>query len=452
MPSMNTEQSLGTQPIGKLLFRLALPAIVAQIINVLYNVVDRIFIGHIAESGAKALTGLGVTMPVIMAVSAFAALISMGGAPRAAIMMGKKEKETAERILGNCFVLLVCMSLVLSAVILLFGEPILLFFGASENTIGFAKSYLNIYAYGTIFVQLSLGLNAFITTQGKALVSMGTILIGAVLNLVLDPIFIFGLDMGVKGAALATILSQAVSATWVLRFLTSKKTFLKLDRANMRLQKSVVLPCLALGLAPFIMQFTESVIIVCFNTSLLKYGGDLAVGAMTILMTLMQFAMLPMQGIAQGAQPIISYNYGAGNLERVRKAFRDLILSCVSYSTFLWAACMFVPQIVVGLFTNDSQLTEIAAWAVRIYMACALLLGAQLGCQQTFISLGNARISIFLAILRKIILLIPLVFILPQFMQNQVLAVFLAEPIADFVAVCTTCTLFYRAMKRLEEK
>lgn len=452
MPSMNTEQSLGTQPIGKLLFRLALPAIVAQIINVLYNVVDRIFIGHIAESGAKALTGLGVTMPVIMAVSAFAALISMGGAPRAAIMMGKKEKETAERILGNCFVLLVCMSLVLSAVILLFGEPILLFFGASENTIGFAKSYLNIYAYGTIFVQLSLGLNAFITTQGKALVSMGTILIGAVLNLVLDPIFIFGLDMGVKGAALATILSQAVSAAWVLRFLTSKKTFLKLGRANMRLQKSVVLPCLALGLAPFIMQFTESVIIVCFNASLLKYGGDLAVGAMTILMTLMQFAMLPMQGIAQGAQPIISYNYGAGNLERVRKAFRDLILSCVSYSTFLWAACMFVPQIVVGLFTNDSQLTEIAAWAVRIYMACALLLGAQLGCQQTFISLGNARTSIFLAILRKIILLIPLVFILPQFMQNQVLAVFLAEPIADFVAVCTTCTLFYRAMKRLEEK
>lgn len=449
MAAMNTEQSLGTQPVGRLLFRLALPAITAQIINVLYNIVDRIFIGHIPEVGAKALTGIGVTMPVIMAVSAFAALISMGGAPRAAIMMGKKDQEAAERILGNCFVLLVSMSLILACVIILFGEPILLLFGASENTIGFAMEYLNIYAWGTIFVQLSLGLNAFITTQGKALISMGTVLIGAALNLALDPIFIFVLDMGVKGAALATVLSQAVSAAWVLWFLVSKKSFLKLRLANMRLRASVALPCLALGLSPFIMQFTESVLTVCFNTSLLKYGGDLAVGAMTILMTFMQFAMLPMQGLAQGSQPIVSYNYGAGNLERVRKAVRRLITSCLVYSTLLWAVCMFVPRLAVGLFTNDSQLTEIAVWAVRIYMASALLLGAQLSCQQSFIALGNAKTSIFLAVLRKIVLLIPLIFILPQFMEDQVLAVFLAEPIADFCAVCTTCALFYRAMKRL---
>lgn len=449
MASMNTEQSLGTQPVGRLLFRLALPAITAQIINVLYNIVDRIFIGHIAEVGAKALTGLGVTMPVIMAVSAFAALISMGGAPRAAIMMGKKDQEAAERILGNCFVLLICMSFVLSCVVLLFGEPILLLFGASENTIGFAMEYLRIYACGTVFVQMSLGLNAFITTQGKALISMGTVLIGAALNLALDPILIFALDMGVKGAALATIFSQAVSAAWVLRFLFSKKTFLKLRPANMRLQASVALPCLALGLSPFIMQFTESAITVCFNTSLLKYGGDLAVGAMTILMTFMQFAMLPMQGLAQGSQPIVSYNYGAGDLDRVRKAIGRLITSCLIYSTLLWAVCMFAPQIAVGLFTNDSELTKIATWAVRVYMACALLLGAQLSCQQSFIALGNAKTSIFLAVLRKLILLIPLIFILPQFMENQVLAVFLAEPIADFCAVCATCALFYRAMKKL---
>lgn len=443
------ESVLGSQPVGRLLFKLALPAITAQIINVLYNMVDRMFIGHIPEVGAKALTGVGVTMPVIMAVSAFAALVSMGGAPRASIMMGRQKKDEAETILGNCFVMLVGVALVLTGAILLFGRDILLLFGASENTIGYALEYLNIYAIGTIFVQLALGLNAFITTQGNATTSMFTVLIGAVLNLILDPILIFGLDMGVKGAALATIISQAISAAWVLRFLTSKKPYLKLRLCRMKVRAKVILPCMALGLSPFIMQFTESVIAVCFNTSLLKYGGDLAVGAMTILITVMQFAMLPLQGLTQGAQPIISYNYGALDFSRVKKTFRLLLISCLTYSTALWAVCIFLPQVFIHMFTNDAHLVEISVWAIRIYMGSSLLFGIQIACQQTFIALGNAKSSIFLAVLRKIILLIPLIFILPQFLQDQVMAVFLAEPIADFCAVCTTGTLFYHSFKKM---
>lgn len=444
------DTGLGTAPVGKLLFKLAIPAITAQIINVLYNMVDRMFIGHIEGVGAKALTGVGVTMPVIMAVSAFAGLVSMGGAPRASIMLGRKEKERAEITLGNCFVMLIVIALILTGTVLIFGEKILLLFGASEHTIGYAMEYLNVYAVGTIFVQLSLGMNAFITTQGYASTSMLTVLIGAVLNLILDPVFIFALGMGVKGAALATVLSQAVSAVWVLKFLTSRKPVLKIQVRYMKVRAKVILPCMALGLAPFIMQFTESVIAVCFNTSLLKYGGDLAVGAMTILITVMQFAMLPMHGLTQGAQPIISYNYGAEDYERVRKTFRLLLVSCVTYSAAIWTVCMFAPQFFAGLFTNDGSLMEVSIWAMRIYMASVLIFGIQIACQQTFIALGNAKTSIFLAVFRKIILLIPLIFILPFFIEDQVLAVFLAEPIADFCAVCTTAVMFSRAYRKLE--
>ncbi len=450
MSKQKTESGLGTQPVGRLLFKMALPAVTAQIINVLYNMVDRMFIGHIPQVGAQALTGVGVTMPIIVAVSAFAALVSMGGAPRASIMMGKNEKEKAERILGNCFILIIVVSFLLTAGILLFGEKLLLLFGASENTLGYGLEYLNIYAMGTIFVQLSLGMNAFITTQGYAGTSMCTIVIGAVLNILLDPVLIFALDMGVKGAALATIISQAVSAAWVLRFLTAQKTFLKLRKQYFRIRKEIAAPCIALGLSPFIMQFTESIITVCFNTSLLKYGGDLAVGAMTILVTAMQFMMVPITGITQGAQPIISYNFGAGANERVRRAFKLLLAASMAYSSILWCVCVFFPQIFIGLFTADPRLLEMTAWAIRIYMASALLLGVQLSCQQTFIALGNAKTSIFLAILRKILLLIPLIFILPKILTDQVLGVFLAEPIADFCAVCTTVALFFRTFRKLK--
>lgn len=440
---------LGNEKISSLLFRMAVPAITAQIINLLYNLVDRMYIGHIDGVGATALTAVGVTMPVIMVISAFAALVSMGGAPRASIMMGKGDKDSAEKIMGNCTTALVFISAVLTAAVLLFGENMLMAFGASENTVGYALDYMNIYACGTIFVQIALGLNAFITAQGFAKISMITVLVGAVLNIVLDPIFIFGLDMGVKGAALATIISQAVSALWVLRFLTGNMTVLKIRKRHLKIDFKVLLPCLALGLSPFIMQSTESILIVSFNTSLLKYGGDLAVGAMTILSSVMQFSMLPLSGLTQGAAPIISYNYGAGNGSRVKDAFLLLLKISLIYSAALWVIAMIYPQIFAVIFTKDSELIGISVRSMRIYMAASLLFGIQISCQQTFIALGNARTSVFLAVLRKIILLIPLIYILPIFFENKVDAVFLAEPVADVIAVTVTSLMFFRQFKNV---
>lgn len=443
------DADLGNAPIGRLLLNLALPAIVAQVINVLYNMVDRMYIGHIDQVGPDALTGVGVTMPIIMCISAFAALVSMGGAPQASIFMGKGKTEEAEKILGNCTSMLLMIALALTVLFLRFGRPILLMFGASDQTIPYAWSYMQIYVCGTVFVQMALGLNAFINAQGFARIGMMTVAIGAVCNIILDPIFIFAFHMGVRGAALATVISQAVSCIWILRFLTGKKTLLKIRRKNLRLERRFTGPCLALGLAPFIMQFTESALFISFNTSLLKYGGDIAVGSMTILSSVMQFSMLPLQGLTQGAQPIISFNYGAGNLERVRKAFLLLLKSSAFYATSLWLLCMLCPRLFIGIFTSDAALTEFTVWSLRIYMAASLLFSVQLSCQQTFIALGNARTSVFLALLRKVLLLIPLIFLLPHFMANQVLAVFIAEPISDVIAVSTTAFLFVRQYKKL---
>lgn len=443
------EADLGKDSLGPLLLKLALPAILAQIINVLYNMVDRMYIGHIPKVGPSALTGVGVTMPVIMAISAFAALVSMGGAPRASIMLGRGEHPKAEKILGNCTVMLVIMAIILTAVFLIWGEPILMVFGASEATIGYALDYMRIYALGTIFVQLALGLNAFINAQGYAKIGMITVAIGALCNIVLDPIFIFSMSMGVKGAALATIISQAISSIFVVFFLTSKRSGLRIKLDNLKLDFQVILPCLALGLSPFIMQFTESVISVCFNTSLLKYGGDIAVGSMTILTSVMQFSMLPLQGLTQGAQPIISFNYGAENIDRVKRAFKLLLKISLSYSMLLWAVAMFIPDTFIYIFTSHGELATYTRWAIRIYMAASGIFGIQIACQQTFIAIGNAKTSVFLAVLRKVLVLIPLIFILPMFIENQAFAVFLAEPIADTIAVSVTATLFYQTYKRL---
>lgn len=443
------EADLGKDSLGPLLLKLALPAILAQIINVLYNMVDRMYIGHIPKVGPSALTGVGVTMPVIMAISAFAALVSMGGAPRASIMLGLGEHPKAEKILGNCTVMLVIMAIILTAVFLIWGEPILMVFGASEATIGYALDYMRIYALGTIFVQLALGLNAFINAQGYAKIGMITVAIGALCNIVLDPIFIFSMSMGVKGAALATIISQAISSIFVVYFLTSKRSGLRIKLDNLKLDFQVILPCLALGLSPFIMQFTESVISVCFNTSLLKYGGDIAVGSMTILTSVMQFSMLPLQGLTQGAQPIISFNYGAENIDRVKRAFKLLLKISLSYSMLLWAVAMFIPDTFIYIFTSHGELATYTRWAIRIYMAASGIFGIQIACQQTFIAIGNAKTSVFLAVLRKVLVLIPLIFILPMFIENQAFAVFLAEPIADTIAVSVTATLFYQTYKRL---
>lgn len=443
------EADLGSDKISGLLFKLALPAILAQLINLLYNMVDRMYIGHIKEVGSAALTGVGVTMPVIMCISAFAALVSMGGSPRASIMMGKGDKNEAERILGNCTSMLIGTAIILTVIVQFFGRDILMLFGASENTISYAWDYIQIYSLGTIFVQLALGLNAFINAQGFAKTGMLTVVIGAICNIILDPIFIFGLNLGVRGAALATILSQGVSCVWILKFLMSDKTTLLLKKKNMRLQGKTIFPCIALGVSPFIMQFTESILNICFNTSLLKYGGDVAVGSMTILSSIMQFSMLPIQGLTQGAQPIVGFNFGAKKINRVKQTFRLLLLSCVTFTTCIWLICMFAPEVFIKIFTNDVELIQFTKWAVHIYMALCMIFGIQIACQQTFIALGNAKTSLFLACLRKIILLIPLIYILPCFFENRVMAVFLAEPVADFIAVATTATLFYRQYRKL---
>lgn len=444
---MSQEVDLGREPVGHLLFILAVPAITSQVVNALYNMVDRMYIGHIPEVGSAALTGVGVCFPIIMIISAFAYLFGMGGAPRASIFMGKKDNDTAEKILGNCTTSLMIIAVLLTVLVLIFQEPLLYLFGASENTIGYAMDYMIIYAIGTIFVQLTLGLNAFISAQGFSKISMLTVVIGAVANIVLDPILIFGLNMGVQGAAVATVMSQALSAIWAFWFLSGKNTILKLKRENLKINFHILLPCIALGVAPFAMQATESVLVLCFNSSLLKYGGDLAVGAMTILSSVMQFAMLPLQGLTQGGQPIISYNYGAKQGDRVQKAFKLQTISCFSYSSILWLLIMIFPSLFVAIFTSDPQLTEITIWALRIYMAGVLLMGIQISCQQTFIAFGNSKKSAFLAVFRKILVLIPLIYILPMFISDQVFAVFLAEPIADTIAVLTTSTMFYFEMK-----
>ena len=448
---MNTDKEfLRTEPLGRLLLKLALPTVAAQLINMLYNIVDRIYIGHIPDIGATALTGVGVCMPLIMIVSAFAALVGYGGAPRASIFMGKQDKESAEKTLGNCFVLQILISVVLTIVLLIWNRDFLMAFGASENTIEYGVNYMNIYALGTIFVEITLGMNAFITAQGFAKTGMLSVLIGAVANIILDPVFIFGFHMDVRGAALATIISHALSCIWVVSFLCGKKTFLKIRRKNLRLVPKIILPCLALGVATFIMQASESVISVCFNSSLQKYGGDIAVGAMTILTSVMQFAMLPLQGLGQGAQPIISYSYGAGDQDRVRSAFKLLLKVSLGYSVFLWILVMALPGGFAAMFTSDTRLMEYTRTALRIYMGSMFLFGIQMACQMTFNALGKAKESIVVAVMRKFVLLIPLIYIMPQILRSdQTMAVYMAEPIADLLAVTFTAVLFGIQFKKI---
>lgn len=440
---------LGTDPIGKLFVKLALPAVISQVVNMLYNIVDRIYIGHIPENGVTALTGLGLCFPIITLISAFASLFGMGGAPKAAIAMGQGDREKAEHILGNCATALLAIAAVLTAVFLLFGRTLLLLFGASGDTIPYAWDYLRIYIGGTVFVQLALGLNMFITTQGLATKAMLTVLIGAVLNTVLDPLFIFVFGMGVQGAALATVLSQAVSALWVVLFLTGKQTKLKIQRSKMRMDHKILLPVAALGLSPFIMQSTESLLNICFNTSLRRYGGDIAVGTMTILSSISQLCTLPLQGLTQGGQPIISFNYGAGKGDRVKKAIRLQLTVCVVYTV---VACLLIelfPTLFIRIFNSKPELLSMASWALRVFCAGLFMMGAQMACQQSFVALGQAKTSLLLACLRKLILLIPLIYILPQFLPNRLFAVFLAEPVADICAATITMIAFAVCTKKM---
>jgi len=451
---MNTNTTdLGKGNIGKLLFKLAAPAIIAQIVNVLYNIVDRIFIGRM-PNGELAMAGVGVAFPIIMIISAFSALIGMGGAPLAAIKMGENNKSDAEKIMGNSCSMLVILSIILTIVFLIFKEPILWKFGASTRTITFAKDYLTIYLLGTLFVLIALGMNPFINTQGFAKTGMITVMIGALINIILDPIFIFVLNLGVKGAAIATVTSQCISAIWVLFFLFGKKSTIKIRKKYLVPNKKVIFSIMALGVSPFIMQATESLVLISMNSKLQIYGGDLAVGAMTIMSSIMQILFLPLMGLTQGAQPIISYNFGAKKIERVKKTFKLLIISCISYTVIMWGSLMLFPKIFVSIFNNKPELVTITSWSIKIYFAGIGIFGAQIACQQTFLALGQAKYSLILALLRKIILLIPLIFILPFFMKDNLFAVLLAEPIADVVASLVTImcfSLFYKRTLNNEE-
>ena len=450
MTETKNNDFLGRDPLGGLLFKLALPTITAQLINMLYNVVDRVYIGHMEGVGDLALTGVGVCMPLIMIISAFAALVAGGGAPRASIFMGQGDRDSAERTMGACFTLQCLISVILTVILAIFHKPLLLAFGASENTIEYAAAYMQIYSIGTIFVQLTLGMNAYITAQGFSGMGMLTVVIGAVANIILDPIFIFAFNLGVRGAALATVISQAVSCLWVLLFLSGKKSILRLRPSVLKIDLKLVLPCIALGSAHFIMQASESVISACFNTSLRTYGGDIAVGAMTILTSVMQFAMLPLQGLAQGAQPIISYNYGARNRERVRGIFKILLTASLIYSMTIWVAVMLFPSGFASIFTSDGALIDFTSGALRIYCAVLGIFGIQMACQMTFVSLGKALSSMTVAIMRKFVLLLPLIYIVPAFFEEgmKTTGVYLAEPIADVIAVSFTAVLFAFQFKK----
>lgn len=434
-------QKLASAPVGKLMLSLAVPAVIGQVVNLLYNIVDRIYIGHMEETGTVAMTGLGLCFPIICLISAFTMLIAQGGAPRAAIFMGKGDNRSAEKILGNSFSALLILSVVLTAVFLIFAKDFLYFFGASDDTVGYALGYINIYLSGSVFVMIALGLNLFISTQGYTLISMATVLIGAGLNIILDPLFIFVLDMGVEGAATATVISQAVSAVWTLIFLTGKKTKLKLNFKSMKSEPKLILPCLALGLAPFIMQSTEAVINMAFNSSLQKYGGDIAVGTMTVATTVMQIIWMPAQGIGMGAQPIISFNYGAKNPDRCIKACKAMLIASGAYLLTFWSIVQLFPKVIMSIFNDNPLLLENSDY-IRLYTGAIGFFFIQMTVQQGLVSIGKAKASLFIACLRKLILLVPLIYILPNFFENKVFAVFLAEPVSDTISIIVSVIVF----------
>ena len=444
------DDRLGTEPLGKLMASLALPAVAAQLINLLYNIVDRIYIGHIKGYGDVALTGVGVTFPIIMLIAAFSAFAGMGGAPLASIQLGKKDYQKAEKILGNSAGMMVLFSIVLTIGFLVFKTPILYAFGASDATIGYAEDYITIYLFGTIFVQLALGLNTFISGQGAAKTAMLSVLIGAVINICLDPVFIFALDMGVKGAALATVISQAVSAVWVVRFLVSGNSVIRLKISNMRLEGKIVRNIASLGISPFIMQSTESLVNITLNTGLQKYGGDLYVGTMSIMTSVMQMIVIPVQGITQGVQPIISYNYGAGNKKRVVGTFSRLIGICFGATLVLAGVAVLAPEVYASIFTSKRELVELTSQVMPVYFIGLTIFGIQSACQSTFLALGQAKVSVLIALLRKVILLIPLAILLPKWMG--VMGIYRAEPIADVTSVVVTSILFIFTMKKILPK
>ena len=435
------ENALATAPIGKLLFSLAVPAITAQVVNMLYNIVDRIYIGHIPEIGTAALTGVGITFPIITLISAFSSLIAMGGAPRASIAMGAHHKERAEEIMGNCFTALLALSVALTAVFQIFQEPILWAFGASENTIGYAMDYMGIYVWGTVFVQISLGMNMFITSQGFAKTSMLTVIIGAALNILLDPVFIFVFDMGVRGAAIATVFSQAVSAVWVLLFLCGRRTTLKIRPRCMAVRWKVLLPVLGLGVSPFIMQSTESLLSVVLNTSLLKYGGDTAVGAYTVIASIMQVVNLPLQGLTQGAQPITSYNYGARSPGRITRSIRFSLMLAVGIGLGgLALLSLAASPLLRYCFQAGAQAAAMGVPALRMTALAFPIAAVSIILSASFQSLGRSTLSLLVSLLRQIVLLLPIAALFLYLVPGQVWLSFLCAEVLS----CLAAAALYR--------
>ena len=440
------EERLGTERMLPLVFKMALPAVAAQFVNLLYSIVDRIYIGHIPGIGTDALAGVGVTTSLIILISSFSAIVGGGGAPLAAIALGQGDRVRAGKILGNGFVLLILFTLLTSVIAYTFMEPILLFTGASENTLEYAVDYLSIYLLGTIFVEISTGLNSFINAQGRPAIAMFSVLIGALLNIILDPIFIFWFDMGVKGAALATVLSQACSAVWVVSFLFSRRASLPLEKRYMGLDRKIILSILALGVSPFIMASTESLVGFVLNSSLKEFG-DIYISALTILQSSMQFASVPLTGFAQGFVPIISYNFGHGDKQRVKDCFRIVLVTMFSFNLILMLFMILFPSTVASAFTSDERLIETVRWTMPVFLGGMTIFGLQRACQNMFVALGQARISIFIALLRKAILLIPLAIILPRFMG--VMGVYWAEPISDTISAATASVLFMLNIRKV---
>lgn len=449
MKQPRNNEDMGSGSVKRWMVKMAVPAVIGQVVNLLYNIVDRIYIGHISGIGGSALTGVGLFTPILMLITAFAMLAGAGGAPRAAIAMGKGSRAEAEKIMANCFTVLLILAVILTAVFSVFLPSLLRLFGASDVTLPYGTTYGRIYILGSIFVLTVMGMNPFLTTQGFSRMSMMTTVIGAGINIVLDPIFIFVLNLGVAGAALATVLSQAVSAVWILKFLTGKKTLLKLKSGNMILERKIIAPCLGLGVSSFVMVSTESLLSISFTSSLSRYGGDVAVGAMTVLTSINQLITMPMQGVCQGGQPLMSFNYGAKKLNRVKEAFLCQFLTCVTYTAVFWSLLMLFPNAFAGIFTSDTALVEYTAWAIRVFLAGCFSVGFQLSCQQAFVALGQAKTSLIMACLRKLILLIPLIFILPLFFENQAFAVFLAEPVSDILSAVVTTAVFARFFRKL---
>lgn len=435
------EEKLGTAPLFKLMMSMGIPTLVAQIINLLYNIIDRIYIGHIPEVGAVALTGVGLALPMIVIISAFSAFVGAGGAPLSAIALGKGDKEEAERILGNGLSLLFIFSAILMIVFFIVKRPVLFLIGASEATFPYANQYMTIYIFGTLFVQISLGLNPYITAQGCSKTAMLSVLIGAVLNIALDPLFIFAFGMGIRGAALATVISQFVSAVWVLHFLIGKERAIGIRRKHLRIKGKIVGKIMSLGVAPFIMQATESFVSIVMNSGLQRYGGDMYVGTLTIMQSIMQFVSIPTNGFTQGVQPIISYNFGAGNKERVKKTFFAMLGIIMGYTVLLTGTIMIVPELFAKMFTDSTELISLVGRVMPVFMCGMLIFGVQMSCQTTFLALGQAKVSLFVALLRKVILLIPLAIILPR-ITGSAMSIYYAEPISDVISAVTCGILF----------